>query len=57
MKEKNSKKLSDLVVDVLYKNCCKGKQCNNCKFDTKNFHCHISAIINLIKEYEEMYIN
>ncbi len=57
MEKKTVKKLSDLVADVLFKNCCNGKLCYNCKYDTPNFDCHISAIIKLIKEYEEMYIN
>ena len=53
MEKKTVKTLSDLVSDVLYENCCKGKICSNCKYNIENFHCHISMIIKIIQNYEE----
>ena len=50
---KEAKSLSDLVSEVLYENCCKGKLCNNCKYDTANFDCHISSILKIIRDYEK----
>lgn len=52
MNEK-AKTLTDLVSDVLYENCCKGKNCYNCKYDTINIDCHISKIIKIIQDYEK----
>ena len=33
--DKKVKSLADLVGDILYENCCSGKLCENCKYDTK----------------------
>ena len=53
--DKKVKSLSDLIADTLYKECCNGKQCKNCKYDTTNFYCHITKIIKIIDEYEKRY--
>lgn len=53
MKKKTVKTLSEIVADTLYKHCCKGKNCDNCKYDTSNFDCHITFIIKLVQEYEK----
>ena len=50
---KKEKSLSDLIADILYEKCCKGKQCKNCKYDTTNFYCHISKIIKIVSDYEK----
>lgn len=50
---KEAKSLSDLVAEVLYRNCCKGKFCNNCKYNTRKYDCHISSILKLIRDYEK----
>lgn len=51
--EKIVKSLSDLVSEVLYENCCKGKICSKCKYDTRKVDCHISMIVKIIQEYEK----
>ena len=33
--DKKVKSLADLVGEILYENCCSGKLCKNCKYDTK----------------------
>lgn len=53
MKKKPVKTISELVSDVLYENCCKGKLCSNCKYDTTDFNCYISTIILMIEKYEK----
>ena len=53
MKKKAEKTLSDLVADILYENCCKGKNCRDCKYDTPNIDCHISNITRIIENYEK----
>ena len=53
MEKKPVKTISMLVSDVLYENCCKGKLCSYCKYDTKKFDCHISNILKLIRDYEK----
>lgn len=50
---KEAKTLSELVANILYENCCNGKLCNNCKYDTAKFDCHISNILKLIRDYEK----
>ena len=50
---KKEKSLSDLIADTLYENCCKGKQCKNCKYNTTNTLCHIAMIIKIIDDYEK----
>lgn len=49
-------KISDVVAHILYKECCKGKICKQCKFDTKNFNCDLSYIIEVIEKYDNKYI-
>ena len=51
--DKKEKSLSDLVSEMFYNNCCKSKLCNNCKYDTAKFDCHISNILKLIRDYEK----
>ena len=46
-------KLSDLIAYTLYKECCNGKRCKNCKYDTTNFDCHIAKIIKIVEDYEK----
>ena len=53
--DKKVKSLSDLVAGILYENCCKGKDCENCKYNTTNPLCHIAIIIKIIDEYEKRY--
>ena len=53
--DKKEKSLSDLIEDILYKECCKGKQCKNCKYNITNLHCHISMIIKIVGDYEKRY--
>ena len=50
--DKKVKSLTDLVGEILYKECCKGKQCENCKYNTTNLYCHIGKIIKMIDDYE-----
>ena len=50
---KKVKSLSDLVEEILYENCCRGKLCENCKYNTTNLFCHISTIIKIIDDYEK----
>ena len=50
---KKEKSLSDLIATTLYKECCNGKHCNNCKYDTTNFYCHIAKIIKIVSDYEK----
>lgn len=51
--DKKVKSLSDLVSEVLYKNCCKGKICSKCKYDTRKVNCHIINILKIIRDYEK----
>ena len=51
--DKKVKSLADLVGEILYENCCKGKLCENCKYNITNLYCHISMIIKIIDEYEK----
>ena len=51
--DKKVKSLADLAGHTLYKNCCSGKKCDNCKYNTTNSLCHIGMIIKLIDEYEK----
>ena len=51
--DKKVKSLSDLVGEILYENCCIGKLCENCKYDTTKSLCHIAMIIKIIDEYEK----
>ena len=53
--DKKVKSLADLAGETLYKNCCSGKLCENCKYNTTNSLCHISTIIKIIDEYEKRY--
>ena len=50
---KKVKSLADLVEEILYKNCCCGKQCENCKYNRTSPLCHIAMIIKIIDEYEK----
>ena len=52
---KKVKSLSDLVAEILYENCCRGKLCENCKYDTTKPFCHIEGIIKIIEEYEKRF--
>ena len=51
--EEKEKSLSDLVSEVLYNNYCKGKACKNCKYNAIGFHCRISMILEIIRDYEK----
>ena len=51
--DKKVKSLSDLVGEILYENCCSGKLCENCKYNTTSPLCHIAMIIKIIDEYEK----
>ena len=51
--DKKVKSLSDLVGSILYENCCGGKLCENCKYNTTNLLCHITMIIKIIDDYEK----
>ena len=53
--DKKVKSLADLVGDILYENCCSGKLCENCKYETTNFYCHITKIIKIVSDYEKRY--
>ena len=53
--DKKVKSLADLVGEILYKNCCCGKLCENCKYNTTKPHCHISMIIKIIDDYEKRF--
>lgn len=53
MEKKTVKTLSEIVADTLYKHCCKGKNCNNCKYDRPHLFCHISKIVKIIEDYEK----
>ena len=50
---KKEKSLSDLIADTLYENCCKGKQCENCEYNTTDLYCHIGKIIRIVDDYEK----
>ena len=52
---KKEKSLSDLIADILYENCCIGKLCENCKYNTTSPHCHIAIIIKIVDEYEKRF--
>ena len=52
--DKKRKSLSYLIADTLYKECCKGKQCENCKYNTTNLYCHIARINKIIEIYERV---
>ena len=52
---KKVKSLADLVAEILYENCCRGKLCENCKYDTTKSCCHIAVIIKIIEEYEKSF--
>ena len=51
--DKKVKSLADLVGERLYENCCSGKVCKNCKYNTTNLFCHIATIIRIIDDYEK----
>ena len=51
--DKKVKSLSDLVGEILYKECCKGKQCENCEYNTTDLYCHIGKIIRIVDDYEK----
>ena len=51
--DKKVKSLSDLVENILYENCCSGKLCKNCEYNTKTLFCDIAMIIRIIDEYEK----
>ena len=50
--DKKVKSLKDLVEEILYENCCRGKLCKNCKYNTTNLFCDIATIIRIIDKYE-----
>ena len=54
--DKKVKLLSDLVGEILYENCCSGKLCENCEYNTTNLFCHIGMIIKIIDDYEKRLI-
>ena len=48
------KRMIDLIIDILYENCCKGKKCRECEFS--NNRCYLAVIIKTITKrgiYEE----
>ena len=51
--DKKVKSLADLIGDILYENCCSGKLCKNCKYNTANLFCDIAIIIRIIDDYEK----
>ena len=51
--DKKEKSLSDIVSDAFYKNYCKNRICNTCKYNTPNFECHILRILKMIRDYEK----
>lgn len=53
MEKKTVKTLSDIVAEALYKHCCMGKNCNNCKYDRPHLFCHIAKIVKIIEDYEK----
>ena len=55
--EKTVKTLSEIVADSLFNHCCKGKKCDNCKYNTPHLFCHIAKIIKIVKDYEEVNLN
>lgn len=57
MKKKTVKTLSEIVADTLFNHCCKGKQCENCKYNRPHLFCHIAKIIKIVQDYEEENLN
>lgn len=53
MKKKTVKTLSEIVADTLFNHCCKGKQCENCKYNRPHLFCHIAKIVKIIEDYEK----
>lgn len=53
MEKKTVKTLSDIAGEALYKHCCTGKKCENCKYDRPHLFCHIAKIIKIIQDYEK----
>ena len=56
-------KLSLVVDNILYKECCRNKKCKNCKFYVKEYNCNIAKeyncniayVIKILKKYNEVY--
>ena len=48
-------KLSLVVDNIIYKECCRNKKCKNCEFYTKEYNCNIAYIIKIIEEYEKRF--
>ena len=40
------------LVRLLIKNCCRGKECNDCPFLDPNFGCYLEDIISILKKNE-----
>ena len=51
--DKKVKTLAELVGEILYENCCSGKLCENCKYNTTTTLCQIAMIIKIIDDYEK----
>ena len=41
------------LINLLIKDCCKGRHCKECPFLDTQFNCHLTEIINIIKKNEK----
>ena len=48
-------KLSLVVDNIIYKECCRNKKCKNCEFYVKEYNCNIAYVIKILKKYNEVY--
>ena len=41
------------LVSLIIKDCCKGRECDECPFLHSDFKCYLTDIINIIENYEK----
>ena len=46
-------KMKNDLINLIIKDCCKGRECDECPFSHSDFKCYLTAIINIIKNYKK----
>ena len=40
------------LINLIIKDCCKDRECNECPFSNSGFKCYLIDIINIINNYK-----
>ena len=45
--------MKEELISLIIKDCCKGRECDECPFLNSNSKCYLIDIINIIKNYKK----